>query len=73
MAPVYFWREFEAEVGYLSQWYESTFDHNGITFTTTEMWMMYQKAQLFKDTVSTTLSYDNTHRSNNTGDRMRTR
>ncbi|GAB7346551.1 hypothetical protein MBLNU457_5229t1 [Dothideomycetes sp. NU457] len=47
--PVFFWREFEQPYGFLSQWYESTFEHEGVNYTSTEMWMMYQKAKLFGD------------------------
>jgi len=49
--PVFFWREFEQPYGFLSQWYESTFEHEGVNYTSTEMWMMYQKARLFGDKV----------------------
>lgn len=49
--PVFFWREFEKPYGFLSQWYESTFEHEGVNYTSTEMWMMYQKAKLFGDEV----------------------
>ncbi|KAF2097538.1 DUF1768-domain-containing protein [Rhizodiscina lignyota] len=47
--PVYFWREFEEPHGYLSQWYECSFEHQGTTYRSTEMWMMVQKAVLFGD------------------------
>lgn len=33
----------------LSQWWECNFTYEGITFTSTEHWMMYQKALLFND------------------------
>lgn len=53
--PVYFWREFEEEpYGYMSQWYPCSFEHEGTTYTSTEMWMMVQKAVLFGDHVSHT-------------------
>lgn len=48
---VYFWSEEEPEVGYLSQWYDSTWEHEGIVYKTAEMWMMIQKAKLFGDEV----------------------
>lgn len=51
--PVYFWREFEEPYGYLSQWYGCSFEHDGITYRSTENWMMYQKALLFGDKVCT--------------------
>ncbi len=51
--PIYFWREFEEPYGFLSQWYESAFEHDGITYLSAEMWMMVQKAILFGDHVST--------------------
>lgn len=50
--PLYFWREFEEPYGFLSQWYESPFEVDGVTYQTAEMWMMIQKAKLFGDEVS---------------------
>ncbi|KAK0855228.1 hypothetical protein LTR03_001994 [Friedmanniomyces endolithicus] len=47
--PLWFWREFEEPLGYLSQWYESSFKVDGVTYLTAEMWMMIQKAKLFGD------------------------
>lgn len=38
--------------GYLSNWYPATFDLDGITFTSTEQYIMYRKCQLFGDGVS---------------------
>lgn len=35
--------------GYLSNWYLSDFDVNGIIYTSMEQYMMYQKANLFCD------------------------
>lgn len=49
--PVCFWREFEDETGFMSQWYESAFEVDGVTYATAEMWMMIQKARLFGDEV----------------------
>jgi len=49
--PVFFWRESEEPYGFLSQWFESSFDHEAVTYTSTEMWMMIQKAKLFEDQV----------------------
>ncbi|CAK4034644.1 Hypothetical predicted protein [Lecanosticta acicola] len=49
--PLYFWREFEQPYGFLSQWYESPFEVDGITYQSAEMWMMVQKAKLFGDEV----------------------
>jgi len=49
--PVFFWRECEEPYGFLSQWFESPFDHEGVTYSSTEMWMMIQKAKLFGDEV----------------------
>ena len=37
------------ENGYLSNWYPSTFTHNGITFSSMELYMMYRKALSFGD------------------------
>lgn len=45
---VYFWRPHDAN-GFMSQWYKSPFEHEGITYQTAEMWMMIQKAKLFED------------------------
>ena len=50
--PVYFWREYGDEHGYLSQWYHSPFHtDNGPTviYQTAEQYMMHQKALLFSD------------------------
>lgn len=52
--PVFFWREFEEPYGYMSQWYESEFEVDGVKYLTAEMWMMIQKAKLFGDEVSFT-------------------
>ena len=49
--PVYFWREFETPYGFFSQWYESAFEVDGVTYQSAEMWMMVQKAKLFGDEV----------------------
>eukprot|EP00299_Pterocystis_sp_00344_P012385 c5940_g1_i1.p1 GENE.c5940_g1_i1~~c5940_g1_i1.p1 ORF type:complete len:160 (-),score=29.54 c5940_g1_i1:3-482(-) len=45
---VFFWKPTE-ENGEFSQWYESQFTENGITYNTAEQYMMYQKAVLFHD------------------------
>jgi predicted NAD-dependent protein-ADP-ribosyltransferase YbiA (DUF1768 family) len=50
--PLFFWREFEEPYGFLSQWYDSPFVVEGVTYASTEMWMMIQKAKLFGDEVS---------------------
>ncbi|KAL6718898.1 hypothetical protein ACLMJK_003133 [Lecanora helva] len=57
--PIFFFREFEEPYGYLSQWYPSSFtvpatkstgsNTREMTFLTTEQYMMYQKAIIFKD------------------------
>ena len=49
--PVFFWREFDHPYGFMSQWYECAFEHDGTTYLTAEMWMMVQKARLFGDEV----------------------
>lgn len=49
--PIYFWRETERPYGFLSQWYESAFEVDGVTYQSAEMWMMIQKAKLFGDEV----------------------
>jgi predicted NAD-dependent protein-ADP-ribosyltransferase YbiA (DUF1768 family) len=49
--PLFFWREFEEPYGFLSQWYDSPFVVEGVTYASTEMWMMIQKAKLFGDEV----------------------
>ncbi len=38
--------------GYLSNWYPATFALDGITFTSTEQYIMYRKCQIFGDSVS---------------------
>lgn len=47
--------------GYLSNWYPSVFTTDGITFTSVEQYMMYQKARTFGDqqTAQAILSTDN--------------
>lgn len=49
--PIYFWRETEVPYGFLSQWYESPFEVDGVTYQTPEMWMMIHKAKVFGDEV----------------------
>ena len=39
----------DEENGYLSNWALSEFTVNGITFSSMEQYMMYQKAACFKD------------------------
>jgi hypothetical protein len=48
--PVYFWKPHEKN-GWMGQWYESEWTHEGDVYVTAEMWMMVQKARLFKDEV----------------------
>lgn len=47
---LFFWRPSEPE-GYLSNWYQSEFTdpNSGIKYCSTEQWLMFQKACLFKD------------------------
>ena len=40
----------EKENGYLSNWYPSPFEKDGISFAHMEQYMMYQKALQFQDT-----------------------
>lgn len=40
----------DEENGYLSNWYRSPFDIDGIGFSSMEQFMMYQKAICFHDT-----------------------
>ncbi|KAF2724549.1 DUF1768-domain-containing protein [Polychaeton citri CBS 116435] len=49
LGPIFFWREFEEPYGFMSQWYEATFEVDGVTYQSAEMWMMIQKARLFGD------------------------
>lgn len=56
VGPVYFFREYEHPYGFLSQWFDAPFtapsgvpDTEPMTFKTTEQYMMYHKAILFKD------------------------
>jgi len=51
---VYFWGHTPSKDGSLtqtclSQWWPCEFTHDGNLFKSTEHWMMYQKAMLFKD------------------------
>ena len=39
----------EKEYGCFSNWYKCTFVYNGITYTSSEQYMMHQKALLFRD------------------------
>ena len=39
----------EEEYGYLSNWYRSDFEKDGIRFSSMEQYMMYQKALCFRD------------------------
>ena len=55
---VFFWRETEVPFGFLSQWYESSFEVDGVTYQSAEMWMMVQKARLFGDEVCIFLKLD---------------
>ena len=38
--------------GYLSNWYPASFTLDGITFSSTEQYIMYRKCQIFGDTAS---------------------
>jgi hypothetical protein len=49
--PIYFFRQTEVPYGFLSQWYESPFEVDGVTYQTPEMWMMIHKAKVFGDEV----------------------
>jgi predicted NAD-dependent protein-ADP-ribosyltransferase YbiA (DUF1768 family) len=49
--PLFFWCEFEEPWGFMSQWYDSPFEVDGVMYASTEMWMMIQKAKLFGDEV----------------------
>ncbi|KAM0720806.1 hypothetical protein Q7P37_003091 [Cladosporium fusiforme] len=49
--PIFFWREFEELCGFLSQWYDSTFEVDGVTYHSTEMWMMEVAKQMMQTTV----------------------
>ncbi|KPM44810.1 hypothetical protein AK830_g1736 [Neonectria ditissima] len=50
--PLYFWRETDAETGWLSQWYDCPFKDDEDpqkTYKTAEHYMMHHKALLFND------------------------
>ena len=55
--PIFFWREIDPQWGWLSQWYECDFEHEGTVYVTAEMWMMIHKAKLFKDEVRLQIYY----------------
>ena len=38
----------DEEYGYLSNWYRSDFEKDGIRFSSMEQYMMYQKARCFR-------------------------
>ena len=46
---IFFYKEGE-EYGFLSNWYPTVFYAEGLRFTSTEQYLMYQKAKLFGDT-----------------------
>ncbi|PVH75189.1 DUF1768-domain-containing protein [Cadophora sp. DSE1049] len=47
--PLFFWRETEAEGGFLSPWYPSQFSENGHTYESVGHFVMASKARLFND------------------------
>ncbi|KAK3942124.1 hypothetical protein QBC46DRAFT_256943 [Diplogelasinospora grovesii] len=48
--PIYFWRETDAQTGWLSQWWPCAFrDDKGVVYKTAEHYMMHHKAMLFND------------------------
>ena len=49
VAKIYFWNPDGTHADFLSQWYECRFKDSEVTYKTTEMYMMYQKAVLFGD------------------------
>jgi ribA/ribD-fused uncharacterized protein len=51
---LFFWGNQETEVGViskacLSQWYDAPFTHEGVSYYTSEHWMMAEKARLFNE------------------------
>jgi len=52
MVDAVFFHKPEEPNGYLSNWYMSDFDLDGIHFTSTEQYIMYQKCKLFGDEAS---------------------
>ena len=46
--PVFFWKTNE-KYGFLSNWYQSSFEVDGVTYKDSEQYMMAQKALLFDD------------------------
>lgn len=47
--PVWFWNPDGTWQEFLSQWYPCDFKDSEVSYRTTEMYMMYQKAKLFDD------------------------
>lgn len=50
--PVWFWNVDGTWQEFLSQWYPCEFEDGEVSYRTTEMYMMYQKAKLFSDVQS---------------------
>lgn len=48
---VFFWSQKEEPYGFMSQFFECSFEHEGTVYRSAEMWMMVQKARLFGDEV----------------------
>jgi predicted NAD-dependent protein-ADP-ribosyltransferase YbiA (DUF1768 family) len=48
---VFFWKETEREVGFLSPWYKCRFKESGVPYTSVGHFILAEKARLFKDNV----------------------
>jgi predicted NAD-dependent protein-ADP-ribosyltransferase YbiA (DUF1768 family) len=55
-SPLFFWKETESEGGFLSPWYKSPFQIEGVTYESAGQCILAQKAQAFGDKVYTLLT-----------------
>ena len=56
---MYFFHNTDEENAYMSNWYHVSFTVDGITYSSSEQYMMYQKALLFDDTETASKILDN--------------
>ena len=56
---MYFFHNTDEENAHMSNWYHVSFTVDGITYSSSEQYMMYQKALLFDDTETASKILDN--------------